>query len=287
MTHTNTMRATTPRLIMLLLPLLLFCCSELSIIHTDFKPENVMLQETLTPRHWEMAIAPPTRAAHGGSSGAKQSGVPQPQASAGDSSGQTKNQKKKAKRRAKKAAASGSMDVAGSSTVDGGDDDAGDDAAGEVDSRLPTPAAANTAANGVQAPSAACPAPPQPPPLVYESRCVRGTLELASAQAVVVDFGNACWTHKHFTDDIQTRQYRSPEVIMGAKYCTAADMWSLACVIFELVTGDFLFEPRSGPSWDRDEDHLALMIELLGRPPRKVGRSFLSLSLLVFPCVCV
>ena len=28
----------------------------------------------------------------------------------------------------------------------------------------------------------------------------------------VVDLGNACWTHKHFTDDIQTRQYRSPEV---------------------------------------------------------------------------
>ena len=28
----------------------------------------------------------------------------------------------------------------------------------------------------------------------------------------IVDFGNACWVHKHFTDDIQTRQYRAPEV---------------------------------------------------------------------------
>lgn len=28
----------------------------------------------------------------------------------------------------------------------------------------------------------------------------------------IVDFGNACWVNKHFTDDIQTRQYRSPEV---------------------------------------------------------------------------
>jgi serine/threonine-protein kinase SRPK3 len=93
---------------------------------------------------------------------------------------------------------------------------------------------------------------------------------MLTAKAVVVDFGNACWTHKHFTDDIQTRQYRSPEVILGAKYDTAADMWSLACVVFELVTGDFLFEPKSGPSWDRDEDHVALMIELLGKMPRKV-----------------
>ena len=33
----------------------------------------------------------------------------------------------------------------------------------------------------------------------------------------IVDFGNACWTHKHFTDDIQTRQYRCPEV--GLQSC--------------------------------------------------------------------
>lgn len=108
--------------------------------------------------------------------------------------------------------------------------------------------------------------------LVYESRVLNSVDDLLTAKAVVVDFGNACWTHKHFTDDIQTRQYRSPEVILGAKYDTAADMWSLACVVFELVTGDFLFEPKSGPSWDRDEDHVALMIELLGKMPRKVSR---------------
>ena len=36
----------------------------------------------------------------------------------------------------------------------------------------------------------------------------------------VVDLGNACWTHKHFSDDIQTRQYRCPEVIIGAEYDT-------------------------------------------------------------------
>eukprot|EP00850_Spirogloea_muscicola_P014442 SM000104S09312 [mRNA] locus=s104:68250:71261:+ [translate_table: standard] len=87
----------------------------------------------------------------------------------------------------------------------------------------------------------------------------------------IVDLGNACWTYKQFTSDIQTRQYRCPEVLLGAKYSTAADMWSLACIIFELVTGDVLFDPRSGDDFDRDEDHLALMMELIGKIPRKIA----------------
>ena len=87
----------------------------------------------------------------------------------------------------------------------------------------------------------------------------------------LVDFGNACWTHKHFTDDIQTRQYRSPEVIMGAKYSTPVDVWSMACMTFEVATGDHLFDPRSKPKqYTRDEDHLALFMELLGKMPKRL-----------------
>jgi serine/threonine protein kinase len=89
----------------------------------------------------------------------------------------------------------------------------------------------------------------------------------------LVDFGNACWVEKHFTEDIQTRQYRSPEVIIGAGYGTSADIWSCACMLFELLTGDFLFDPHSGRHFSRDEDHLALMIELLGHfPPSLLDR---------------
>jgi serine/threonine-protein kinase SRPK3 len=41
----------------------------------------------------------------------------------------------------------------------------------------------------------------------------------------LADFGNACWTFKQFSEEIQTRQYRSPEVILGQKYSTPVDMW--------------------------------------------------------------
>uniref|UniRef100_A0A7N8YBB2 non-specific serine/threonine protein kinase n=1 Tax=Mastacembelus armatus TaxID=205130 RepID=A0A7N8YBB2_9TELE len=76
--------------------------------------------------------------------------------------------------------------------------------------------------------------------------------------------------HKHFTEDIQTRQYRSIEVLIGAGYSTPADIWSTACMAFELATGDYLFEPHSGEDYSRDEDHIALIMELLGKVPRKV-----------------
>lgn len=39
---------------------------------------------------------------------------------------------------------------------------------------------------------------------------------------------------------------------------------------FELATGDYLFEPHSGEDYPRDEDHIALIIELLGAVPRKL-----------------
>ncbi|XP_060629168.2 SRSF protein kinase 1 isoform X1 [Anolis sagrei] len=86
----------------------------------------------------------------------------------------------------------------------------------------------------------------------------------------IADLGNACWVHKHFTEDIQTRQYRSLEVLIGAGYSTPADIWSTACMAFELATGDYLFEPHSGEDYSRDEDHIALIIELLGKIPRKL-----------------
>ena len=41
------------------------------------------------------------------------------------------------------------------------------------------------------------------------------------------------------------------QVLLGANYSTPADMWSLACMVFELITGDLLFEPRSGKDYDR------------------------------------
>lgn len=47
----------------------------------------------------------------------------------------------------------------------------------------------------------------------------------------IADLGNACWVGHHFTNDIQTRQYRSPEVILGAKWGASTDVWSMASMV--------------------------------------------------------
>ncbi|GER26230.1 kinase family protein [Striga asiatica] len=109
------------------------------------------------------------------------------------------------------------------------------------------------------------------------SRCLDGI----DLKCKVVDFGNACWADRPIAEEIQTRQYRAPEVILNSGYSFPADMWSFACTAFELATGEMMFTPKSGQGFSEDElicdmsvllqDHLALMMELLGKMPRKIA----------------
>ncbi|KAK2710786.1 hypothetical protein QYM36_012085, partial [Artemia franciscana] len=55
--------------------------------------------------------------------------------------------------------------------------------------------------------------------------------EVCELSVKIADLGNACWVDHHFTEDIQTRQYRSLEVLLGAGYGTPADIWSTACMV--------------------------------------------------------
>jgi serine/threonine-protein kinase SRPK3 len=54
--------------------------------------------------------------------------------------------------------------------------------------------------------------------------------KLLSMECKIVDFGNACWVHKHFTQEIQTRQYRAPEVSF-ISFCFMAIRY-LVCALF-------------------------------------------------------
>lgn len=61
----------------------------------------------------------------------------------------------------------------------------------------------------------------------------------------LIDFGSACYADKCEHKYIQSRFYRSPEVILYLGYTTAIDRWSLGCVLVELHTGMPLFDGRT------------------------------------------
>lgn len=42
---------------------------------------------------------------------------------------------------------------------------------------------------------------------------------------------------------------------------------------FELLTGDYLFDPQPGVKYDKDDDHMAQIMELLGEMPRSLALS--------------
>jgi len=80
----------------------------------------------------------------------------------------------------------------------------------------------------------------------------------------VIDYGSSCYEHQRVYTYIQSRFYRAPEIILGAKYGMSIDMWSFGCILAELLTGYPLF-----PGED-EGDQLACMMEVLGMPPQKM-----------------
>lgn len=64
----------------------------------------------------------------------------------------------------------------------------------------------------------------------------------------IIDFGGATKHDDHHSSIINTRQYRAPEVILECcKWNEISDVWSIGCIIIELLTGELLFETHADP----------------------------------------
>lgn len=81
-----------------------------------------------------------------------------------------------------------------------------------------------------------------------------------SAEIRLIDFGGATFENEHHSRIVNTRQYRSPEVLLGLGWSFASDMWSVGCILGELMSGNLLFNTHE------DLEHLALMQKILDRP---------------------
>ncbi|KAI9759794.1 MAG: hypothetical protein M4579_002093 [Chaenotheca gracillima] len=78
----------------------------------------------------------------------------------------------------------------------------------------------------------------------------------------VIDFGSSCFENERVYTYIQSRFYRSPEVILGMTYGMPIDMWSLGCILAELYTGVPIFPGEN------EQEQLACIMEVFG-PPEK------------------
>ncbi|PCH43614.1 kinase-like protein [Wolfiporia cocos MD-104 SS10] len=85
---------------------------------------------------------------------------------------------------------------------------------------------------------------------------------LQSPQIKVIDFGSACHERQTVYTYIQSRFYRSPEVLLGIPYTAAIDMWSLGCIAVELFLGLPLFPGTS------EYNQITRIVDMLGQPPQ-------------------
>ncbi|BFZ65421.1 serine/threonine protein kinase, CMGC, dual-specificity [Saitoella coloradoensis] len=83
-----------------------------------------------------------------------------------------------------------------------------------------------------------------------------------SSEIRTIDFGSSCFENEKVYTYIQSRFYRSPEVILGMNYGMPIDMWSLGCILAELYTGFPIF-----PGED-EKEQLACIMEIFGPPER-------------------
>lgn len=93
-----------------------------------------------------------------------------------------------------------------------------------------------------------------------------------STRIKLIDFGSACYAGDKRSSIINTRQYRAPEVILGAGWSMPSDMWSAGCILVEIYKGELLFATHDSC------EHLALMDQVIDPFPRRLIRHAMNAS---------
>lgn len=99
---------------------------------------------------------------------------------------------------------------------------------------------------------------------------------LLKTELKISDFGNAVSKEMLSVDSDAiyysraTRYYRSPESLLKMPYWIKSDMWSLGCIIYELLTGDTLFDPLRDNNMSINSYHIAIMIKTFSDIPSNI-----------------
>lgn len=100
----------------------------------------------------------------------------------------------------------------------------------------------------------------KPSNILLNSECQVKVADFGLARSVAQDLGEGA-TNPVLTDYVATRWYRAPEILLGStKYTKGVDMWSLGCILGELINGRPIFPGSS------TMNQLERIIQLTGKP---------------------
>lgn len=74
----------------------------------------------------------------------------------------------------------------------------------------------------------------------------------------IIDFGSAIFDDEYHSSIVCTRHYRAPEIVLGVGWSFPCDMWSVGCILVELVIGEPVFRTHD------NLEHLAMIEKITG-----------------------
>ncbi|PVU90304.1 hypothetical protein BB559_004695 [Furculomyces boomerangus] len=90
------------------------------------------------------------------------------------------------------------------------------------------------------------------------------TKVLKSTDTRLIDFGSTTFEDEYHSSVVSTRHYRAPEIILELGWSFPCDLWSVGCIMLELLTGEVLFQTHE------NLEHLAMMEALIGKTPTNI-----------------
>ncbi|KAI5962400.1 LKH1 [Candida pseudojiufengensis] len=85
----------------------------------------------------------------------------------------------------------------------------------------------------------------------------------------IIDFGSAVFNDEYHSSIVSTRHYRAPEIVLGTGWSYPCDMWSIGCILVELIIGEPLFKTHD------NLEHLAMIEKIAGY---KIDKEMIKLS---------
>lgn len=92
---------------------------------------------------------------------------------------------------------------------------------------------------------------------------------LKNPEIKIIDFGSAIFHNEYHPPIISTRHYRAPEIVLGLGWSYPCDIWSIACILIELMIGESLYPIHE------NFEHMVMMERINGKqlPPKLIEKS--------------